>query len=200
MEFQCVHEYMISKNEIGSVLLQIDSGDKMTERNTRPLRGLEWQTHQGALRHEHNKLMARVAVLNEQYRQFLDGEQQDDELVADAYLNVSIHCCDETPWMSLKDEAAINNELEEKAKTEHKEYVKYDDKPTIIPAAGTTASALDSACGEIFTLCNIVSSAYLTDGLIYSVLDVFAFFFSVLCLVSFLSVNIVDVGDREDLS
>jgi hypothetical protein len=86
----------------------------MTESNTRtgPVRGLEWQTPQGALRHEHNKLMARVAVLNEQYRQFLDGEQ-DDELVADAYLNVSIHCCDEAHWMGLKDEAAINNELKE---------------------------------------------------------------------------------------
>jgi hypothetical protein len=93
-----------------SVLHQRDRGDKRTESNTVTERGLEWRTHQGALRHEHNKLMARHAVLNEQHRQFLDGEQ-DDELVADAYLNVSSHCCHEAYWMGLKDEAAIRKKL-----------------------------------------------------------------------------------------
>jgi hypothetical protein len=93
------------QDEICSILHQIDRGDKMTESNTLTVRGLEGRTHQGALRHEHNKLMARAAVLNEQNRQFLDGEQ-DEERVADAYLNVSIQCYHEAYWMGLKDEAA----------------------------------------------------------------------------------------------
>jgi hypothetical protein len=48
--------------------------------------------------------MARNVVLNEQYRQFLNGER-DDELVTDASLRASSHCHCEAYWMGFKDEA-----------------------------------------------------------------------------------------------
>jgi hypothetical protein len=135
------------QNEICPVLQQIDRGDKMPESDTLTVRGLELRTHQGSLRHEHNKLMARVAVLNEQYRQFLDGEQ-DDELLADAYLNVSIRCGHEAHWMGLKDEAAIKKEPKEIILTEHQKYVKHDDKPAIFPASTTESSRMASTVNK----------------------------------------------------
>jgi hypothetical protein len=135
------------QNETCPVLHQIDRGDKMPESNTLTVRGLESRTHQGSLRHEHNKLMARVAVLNEQYRQFLDGEQ-DDELLADAYLNVSIRCGHEAHSMGLKDEAAIKKEPKEIIMTEQQKYVKHDDEPAIFPASTTESSRMASTVNK----------------------------------------------------
>jgi hypothetical protein len=141
-------EHKAIQNQMHWTIYQIDCGFKVTESNTLTVRGLEWRTHPGAHCHEHSKLMARHAVLNEQYRQVLN-EEQDDELVADAYLNASIDCCHEAYWMGLKDEAAIKKEPKEIIMTEHQTYVKHDDRPKTIPAGTTASSSMASTVNKL---------------------------------------------------
>jgi hypothetical protein len=103
------------KQDMISDIRKMISGEEFAESTTQTARGLAYRNRQVALRQQ-NKIMARETVLDEQMRQLLNGEQ-DNELVASAYLRVSIHCQAEAYKVGSEDEAAIKKELEEMRRT-----------------------------------------------------------------------------------
>jgi hypothetical protein len=104
------------KQDMISDIRKMNSGEDFPESNTQTARGLVYRTYQVNLRRKQNKIMARRAVLDEQQRQLLKGER-DDELVASAYLRVSIHCRTDAYKVGSEDQEAIKKELEEMRRT-----------------------------------------------------------------------------------
>jgi hypothetical protein len=92
-------------------------GEAVEENNEQSIRGLEYRTRNGAIRRQHNKLEAISAVLDEQDRQYNEG-LMDIELVRNVYRNCSGRCQDEAYILGLKDEATVQDLLNEPELTE----------------------------------------------------------------------------------
>jgi hypothetical protein len=84
---------------------------RVEENNDETVRGLEDRTRQGTLRSRHMRYEAMHAVLDEQRRQRLKGEQNVG-LLADAYRSISFKCQRKAYAMGRKDESQIKRRLE----------------------------------------------------------------------------------------
>jgi hypothetical protein len=87
-------------------------GVRVEENNHETVRGLEDQTRQGTLRRRLTNYEAIHAVLDEQRRQRLQGEQN-DELLADAYCCISFKFQRKAYAMGRKDESRIIRSLQD---------------------------------------------------------------------------------------
>lgn len=100
-----------NKNEIMAILRKMMKGQKIDENNKQTTRGLEYRTRQGALKRQHNKFYATLAVMEEQERQFY-SEGRDEELIRDAYRTVTSVCQEEAYELALQDEQEVKEDLE----------------------------------------------------------------------------------------
>jgi hypothetical protein len=97
----------LMKRDIMAVVYKMRNNIKVEETSDEEtVRGLECQTWQGESHREENKSMAHDAVLMEQDRQRMVGVP-DEELVAQAYYNVSFRCQVAAFKLGLRDEQAV---------------------------------------------------------------------------------------------
>jgi hypothetical protein len=104
-------DYQMIKSEIFRLLRKIMKGEQIEENDKQTVRGIECRTVQAVNLRTQNKLKAMTAVLDEQDRQFDDGEPN-DELLAEAYRNATYKCQDEAYALGLKDQAELQKELD----------------------------------------------------------------------------------------
>jgi hypothetical protein len=101
------HDDELMKRDIKAVVYKMMNNIKVEETSDEEtVRGLECQTREGESHRQKNNSMAHDAVLMEQDRQRVVGVP-DEELVAQAYYNVSYHCQVAAFNLGLRDEQAI---------------------------------------------------------------------------------------------
>ena len=79
------------------------NGATIEETDKETFRGLEYRTHQGAIRRQQNKDEAISAVLDEQDRQMKVDGKVDDEILAAVYRQINAHCQEEAHQLALGD-------------------------------------------------------------------------------------------------
>jgi hypothetical protein len=104
-------DYQTIKKNIFLMLRKMKKGEKIEENDEQTVRGIERRTAQGVNLRQKNKLKAMTALLDEQDRQFENGEQN-DELLAEAYSNATYHSQEEAYALGLKDQAELQEELD----------------------------------------------------------------------------------------
>jgi hypothetical protein len=104
-------DYKRIKTKIFLILRKIKKGKQIEENDKQSVRGLECRTVHGTNLRQQKKLKAITAVMDEQDRQF-DDDEQNDNLLAEAYRNATSHCQDEAYALGLKDQAELQEELD----------------------------------------------------------------------------------------
>jgi hypothetical protein len=114
----------LMKRDIMAVVYKMRNNIKVEETSDEEtVRGLECQTWQGESHREENKSMGHDAVLMEQDRQRMI-RVRDEELVAQAYYNVSYHCQVAAFKLGLRDEQAVIKKDFEKVFNDKKKSLK----------------------------------------------------------------------------
>jgi hypothetical protein len=113
-----IHETWYEKRDYNSMtksiiyyLRKVANAGRKAETKTQTLRGLENRTNEATLLRKSLRLAAFAAVMNEQERQWDEGEK-DDELLAKVCRDATSYCQEENHALALQDEAALKTEYE----------------------------------------------------------------------------------------
>jgi hypothetical protein len=96
-------DYEDIKMALIPIIRKMMKGEHIEENDRQTVRGLEYRTKKGAIRRQHNKVEAIIAVMDEQGRQWETYGFASDERLRDAYLEICTRCQQEAHELALGD-------------------------------------------------------------------------------------------------